>query len=629
MSKNTEKDSFYNFVNDKWLNSSDSDIPIGYNRWGTFNEIDKQNNDKLLELIGNITDEDVGGNKVKILFNQYLNRNDDLKDSMYMIKSFLDKIKMIDNKTDLLKFVWKNFTKYDISLPFTLSVDSDLDNSNLNILHISGGGLGLPDKDYYLDQKHKSVLLEYKSFMKNYLNLFGNYNWENIYSMEEKLAETMFTKIERRNAEYMNNKYDLEVIDKNFSKLFIKDLLKYLKLETQYKINIINPKFLKRFYEMWKGITIKNWIEYFSWVYLRYFGEILSKETNKIIFDFYSGTLNGVKEMKPERERALDFVSSRVGMILSKVYVQKYFPEEKRENVIELVNCIKNKFRERLLENTWMCDETKDKAIIKLDKMNFKIVSPNEGEWRNYDNLEILDSNSLIRNVLNIKKFEFDFELSQLNKELDRTLWFMNPHDVNAYYSPNYNEIVFPAGILQGDFFGDDMIKNFGGIGVVIGHEITHGFDDEGRKFDDEGNLNNWWNSNDIKKFECRANKLEKQFDKLTLEGLKLNGKLTLGENIADLGGVVIGYYALSDYMNNKGEFTDDHKMTFFKSFANIWKSNATPESNKLRVTTDPHSPPIYRVNEILKNFTPFIDLYNITNSDNMYLCENDRISIW
>ena len=275
-----------------------------------------------------------------------------------------------------------------------------------------------------------------------------------------------------------------------------------------------------------------------------------------------------------------------------------------------------------------MAEATKLRALEKLEKMNFKIVSPNEGEWRNYNNLIISNNLSLIQNVMNMKEFEESYEFSYLNKPVDKTRWFMNPHDVNAYYSPNYNEIVFPAGILQGDFFGENMVKNFGGIGVVIGHEITHGFDDEGRKFDCDGNLNNWFTDSDIKSFESKSIKLEKQFDNLSIEGMRLNGKLTLGENIVDLGGVVISYNAMEEYMKDK-DLTDEDRKTFFTSFAKIWKSKATSESIKLRVSTDPHSPPIYRVNQILGNFKPFIDLYNISEKDNMYIDENERAEIW
>ena len=257
-------------------------------------------------------------------------------------------------------------------------------------------------------------------------------------------------------------------------------------------------------------------------------------------------------------------------------------------------------------------------------------MCPNEGEWRDYNDLIINKDLSIIDNSLNILRFETNYEFSQLNKQVNKTEWFMNPHDVNAYYSPNYNEIVFPAGILQGEFFGDDMIKNFGGIGVVIGHEITHGFDDEGSKFDCDGNLNIWFSKTDTKNFNDKSIKLQKQFDNLYIEGLKLDGKLTLGENIADLGGVSISYSAMEEYMKDKSiDLTNEDKKKFYTSFAKIWKCKATPESTRLRVTTDPHSPPIYRVNQILGNFKPFLDLYEIGEKDTMYINEEDRAYIW
>ena len=429
----------------------------------------------------------------------------------------------------------------------------------------------------------------------------------------------------------MNNKFDLDTIDCNFKNFYIKDILKKLNLSPKCKINITNPTLIRRYYEMWNCITIKNWINFYSWIYLRNIGKILCKETEVSLFNFYSTKLHGIGKMKPDNERALEFVESKLGMVLSKLYVEKYFSDDKRKIMItELVDYIKKSFKTKLEKNTWMLKETKLKAIEKLEKMNFKIVCPNKGEWRDYNDLIINKDATIIKNLLSIKKFETDYEFSQLNRPVDKTEWFMNPHDVNAYYSPTYNEIVFPAGILQGDFFGDDMIKNFGAIGVVIGHEITHGFDDQGCKFDCNGNLHIWFSKIDTKNFSNRTIKLEKQFNRLSIEGLKLDGKLTLGENIADLGGVSISYSAMEEYMTDKNEeLTEEYKKKFFTSFAKIWKSKETPESTKLKVTTDPHSPPKYRVNQILGNFEPFLNLYKITDKDGMYIKLEDRANIW
>jgi len=627
------KSDFYNTVNCEWLNSTE--IPKGHSRWSTFNEIDKQNKEKLKSLIQEIKDEDIEDTKVKILYKQYLERKPLLSEVNTEVNMFLSEIKKIKSKKELNKFICKKFTALGLSSPLMFSVDADLDDSSVNILHISSSGLGLPDRDYYFDKTHKKILCDYKLFMETYLGLFGNFDFNNILLIEEKLAECSYTKVQKRNPHLMNNKFDLDVIDCNFKNFYIKDILQDLNLSPQSKINITNPKLIRRYYEMWQCITIKNWIEYYSWLYLKSIGQILCEETEKLIFDFYSGVLNGVYVMKPIEERAVEFVDSQLGMILSKVYVKKYFKQEQRELITKLVNSIKSTFKNKLKNNTWMEPSTNILAREKLDKMTFKIGSPNDSEWRDYTELVISNTLSIIENAMNVKKFEANYEFSQLNKQVDKTQWFMNPHDVNAYYSPNYNEIVFPAGILQGDFFGGDMIKNFGGIGVVIGHEITHGFDDEGRKFDSDGNLKNWFTDKDILSFERRSCKLEEQFNKLSIEGVKVNGKLTLGENIADLGGVVISYNAMEEYMEtynketNNIPMSDDDRNEFFISFAKIWKSKATPEFTKLMATTDPHSPPIYRVNQILGNFKPFLDLYKISTGNEMYIPSEDRADIW
>ena len=619
-----EKIDFYSSVNKEWIDNNK--IPEGYSKWSTFHEIDKENKEKLLLLINQIDENNIEEYKVKILFNQFLNREQKLTSKIEEVNIFLQDIKKIKNKKDLSKFICNKFISFGIDTPLMFSVNPDLDNSNVNILHISSSGLGLPDKDYYFDKQHKKILDKYKKFMEDYLSLFGNFNFNNIFLIEEKLAELTYSKVEKRNPHLMNNKYDLEVIDCNFKKFRIKDILNYLDLKPKGKINIVNPRLIRRYHEMWDCITIKNWIDFYSWIYLRNIGRILSKETDKKIFEFYSGVLKGVDKMKSHKEQALEFVDLKLGMILSKSYVTKYFSNEKKQMILDLVTSIKNTFEERLKINKWMTPETKVKALEKLEKMNFKIISPADNEWRNFDELIVSNDLTIIQNTMNINKFEVNYRYSKLNKLVDKTEWFMNPHDVNAYYSPNYNEIVFPAGILQGDFFGDNMIKNFGGIGVVIGHEIIHGFDDEGRKFDCYGNLQNWFTQQDIINFEERTKKLENQFNKLSINSIKIDGKLTLGENIADLGGIVISYNAMEKYMKDK-TITDDDRKLFFTSFAKIWKSKSTPESTELQVTIDPHSPPKFRVNQILGNFEPFINIYKISKNDKMYV--NDRVDIW
>ena len=265
---------FYNFVNHEWLDNNE--IPKGYSRWGTFNEIDKQNKDKLLSLINNISETDEEGMKVKVLFEQYLNRKSRLSDVMGEVISFLTEIRKFESKKELNKFICNKFYTCGISTPLMFSVDTDLDDSSLNILHISSSGLGLPDRDYYFDKKHKNILNEYKTFMQKYLNLFGTFDYNNIFLIEEKLAECSYTKVEKRNPHLMNNKYDLDVIDCNFKKFYVKDILSLLNLSPKnHKINITNPKLIRRYYELWNCITIKNWIDFYSWIYLRSIGQLL------------------------------------------------------------------------------------------------------------------------------------------------------------------------------------------------------------------------------------------------------------------------------------------------------------------------------------------------------------------
>lgn len=616
-------DNFYLYVNKSWLD--ETVIPEDQQRWSVFNELNEQNTDRLKQLLDKLqNNEDSEIKKMFILYNSYRNRPNNFNNNELV--SFLEKINNINTKIDLLYFIWENFTQYELSTPLNINIFSDFNNADKNIIHLGGGGIGLPDRDYYFKDEHTEIRTKYKDFMKRYLSLLGLFDIDSIYYIEEQLASKMYTNVESRNIDLKNNMSNIDIIEKCYPHLHIREMLDFLGIEPQ-EINILNPTYLSHFNDLWNTITIRVWKQYFIYLYFRKIGSYLSLETERLLFDFYGTELSGVKEMKPLWKRSIMFLEDMVGMILSKAYVKLYFSEDKKNKVNEMIEYIKNALVDSINTNTWMSQETKNKALEKLKKMSFKTGYPDK--WMSYENLNVSENNSLLENVLQVLNFNHNFELEQLYKSIDRTLWFMNPHEINAYYSPSYNEMVFPAGILQEPFFyEDDMIKSFGGIGMVIGHEITHGFDDQGRKYDGNGNLNEWWGVNDLKRFNEESNKLKEQFNRLTIEGNNVNGELTLGENLADIGGIVLSYNAMMEWDKKMNHNQSDYK-DFFYNYANIWKCKARKEDSLRRLITDPHSPPCHRVNQILMNFDPFYYHFKINKSDNMYLEPEDRIKIW
>jgi|SaaInlStandDraft_7_1057024.scaffolds.fasta_scaffold03206_3 predicted metalloendopeptidase len=610
MSQNND---FYKYVNNKWL--SETTIPQDESRWGTFNILNKENEHKLLQIIESDND-----NRLSLLYNQFLNRPKTM--NITLIQNIFDKINSIDNKESLCKTIWEIFTSNDIGCILNLFIYSDYTNSNFNILHLGGGGIGLPDRDYYFKSEHESTRIKYKEFLNTFCSLFKIENTDCIYNLEKQLAESMYDKIKRRDPHMLNNPYTIDVLDTCFPCIRLKQMFQYLNIETK-KINVSNPGFLKKYNSLLSTISIKTWKNYLKYLYARKFGRFIGQDIEQLLFNFYSTTLNGVDTMKSENIRAMRFIEGHLGMILSQQFVKKYFTEDNKHDVINMISNIKTSIANKLNHN-WMEHETKLKALDKLNKMTFKIGYPDK--WRDYSNLNINDQNNIIDNIINISRFEYNFDLSQLYKPYDKTLWLMLPHEVNAYYSPSQNEIVFPAGILQKPFYKyGDIDANYGGIGCIIGHEITHGFDDEGCKFDGDGNLQNWWSDIDKHKYSEMTLQLCEQYNKLTIEDLKVDGKLTLGENIADLGGVSISWDALHTHYEKLR--TNCNPKLFFYNYARIWKSLYRYEALKLRINTDPHSPPCFRVNQVLKNFQPFYNTFNIKENDKMYL--KNKVTIW
>ena len=621
-------DDFYHHVNTNWINNSS--IPDDNMIWNVFRELNDINIEKLKQLLKE------PNNKIDTLYKQSLELTNNTIAKIYKAQEFIDKIYLCKDILELRYLVIDLFMMNGITCTNSFYIYNDFINSKKNILHVGSGGLGLPDRDYYFNPDKVKIIQEYKDFILKYLSLFNlpfdiNKSVESIYNIEEKLAQYTYTNVEKRNSELMNNPVDIDIVTAVNPDL-ANDLLYFFNTNKilPEKINITNPNFTKKYYELLKHIDLQKWKEYFIYLFLRKMGNYINIHSETTLFNFYGKILSGTIVMKEPIKRSIETLNTHIGMLVGKLFVERYFNEKSKLKVIEMIEFIKLELTDRLSNNDWMELETKQKAIDKLNKMNFKVGYPDK--WRDYTDLQISSENIFFQNILNCHNFEFNYKLKYLYKEIDKTEWFMNPQEINAYYSPSYNEIVFPCGILMEPFFSveQDISSNFGGIGCIIGHEITHGFDDMGRKFDGDGNLKDWWTKKDADKYISKSNILKKMFNELKIKGHNINGELTLGENIADLGGVEISFNSLKKYYTKyPNEVKTDSYQNFFYNYANIWRCIARKEEIIKRLTTDPHSPPCYRVNAILSNVSDFYKYFKIDEESKMWIQPTNRVSIW
>ena len=625
---------FYLYVNSNWI--KDNPIPDDFQRWSIFEILNENNLEKTKNLFDNkYVQEDTEFDKAKTLYYQGMNMEQRNKETpRKQVEQYLKQIDESTSKLDLMKLIILLFIKYDFSSPINFGVYMDFNDSTTNILYASSGGIGLPDRDYYFLEDKKEHRIKYKQFIKEYSSLFElDLDTESIYHLEEKLAEHMYTRVERRDPQKQNNPTNLAEFEKNYPNINLRLLFETLNVDSG-KINIENPDYYLFFNHLWNELSLDTWKNFMKWKFILSVGDYLTNSTEESLFNFYVKFLSGTLKMKPLWKRVLSNVNSKLGMVVGKKFVEEFFPEESKQNCLKMVSYIKNELKHRLETNDWMDKKTRDHALIKLNKMNVKIGYPNK--WRDYSLLEVDYNRSYLQNNLECERFEVEYSLSYLYKKRDNDKWSMNPHIVNAYYSPMYNEIVFPAGILQSPFFSSsyDMALNFGGIGTVIGHEMTHGFDDQGRQFDSDGNLRDWWSESVSLNYEKRTNKIKEQYEGYQIEGKFLNGKLTLGENIADLGGVSIAFQALNNYLedNPQESYVLDGmtpKQRFFLNYAVIWRCNTRKEETLKRIITDPHSPPCYRVNGVLTNLEEFHQAFNISESNKLWKNETSRAKIW
>ena len=639
-STTTVGDDFYQFTNGGWMKSHP--IPGEKSRLNTFDVLNDENLDRLKEIVENaqISDAEEGTNLQKI-GDYYALAMDSSQREQLGIKPLNPILEEVKSMTFNLKD--PNFAKIiayhhlHLGNPFfAVGCTPDAKNSSMNIAELWQDGINLPNRDYYFDEseKGKEIIVAYKQMIANYLRLMEVSDYvrrsEKIYEFEKEMASLMNTKVENRDPQKTYNKMTYDEMKAKYSSFEWDAYFAQFPVKPK-EITVGQPRFFESLFPLIERTDSVTLSDYMLFSTVNSVASYLSDDYAMNKFEFYSKKLNGVTERKPQWKRALDMVQSRLGQPLGQLFVERYFPESAKNRMLSLVEALRTAFGQRIDNLTWMSDSTKQQAKTKLAAINVKIGYPDV--WEDFSEAQVDRNLSLVENFINLTYFHSMKGMKEVNQPVDRNKWYMTPQTVNAYYSPLNNEIVFPAGILQPPFFyadGDDAV-NFGAIGVVIGHEMTHGFDDSGRQFDKDGNLQDWWTADDALRFKSVTEKLKNRFSQVVvIDSMKCNGELTLGENIADLGGLNIAYQAFLN-TNRSDALIDEQtpSQRFLLAYSRIWAGNYRDEYLRQQVITDPHANGKYRVNVQLPMLDFFYTAFDITEQYSMYVPKEDRIVIW
>ncbi len=632
---------FFRYVNGNWMKNNP--IPDDESRWSAFNVLNEDNQAKLKSLFEEAasgTHKDAIWTKIGNFYKSGMNTDLIEKNGSEPLKPFLQKINQSKSLKDVIE-VSSYFNSYGISTFFSYWVGPDDKNSSVNIFSFYQGGLTLPERDYYIDEDERMIDVR-KKYSAHITNMFKLINFpedasikagEIVLKIETDIANVSRTNVALRDPEKNYSRIKFLAFQSNFSNFDLNIFFKTIGINNPYDMNVGQPDFFDGLNKIITKYSVEDWKIFLTWRLLTESAPNLSSNFVNENFDFFGKTLSGIPTMKDRWKRVLNSVNGMLGEPVGKIYVEKYFPKESKEKMLDLVENLRASLKNRLENVDWMAKETKVKAVEKLAKMRVKIGYPDK--WKDFSKLEISDNN-YFQNILNSSKFLLQDNLSKNGNEVDKDEWHMTPQTINAYYSPNGNEIVFPAAILQAPFFdvkADDAI-NYGAIGVVIGHEMTHGFDDQGRSYDVSGNLKDWWTKEDAENFTKKSKVLIDQFNSYkVINDMTINGELTLGENIADFGGLKVSVDALKMKLKNK---MDSPKIDgfsplqrFFLSYAQIWRQNIRDEELINRLKGDVHSPGEYRVNGGVVNIPEFYDAFGIKSSDKLFVKPENRAYIW
>lgn len=643
--KANPKDDFYQYANGSWCKANP--VPASEPRWTSFNILAEKNNELLKKILedaakDHAAEKGSARQKVGDFYRVAMDTVKLEKEGLTPVKQDLVNISKISTPQELVIAIGVMHRK-GIPALFNFDVSPDIKNSSQYISYIAQGGIGLPDRDYYFkeDEKSQKIRAAYQEYMANMLSIYLNMphdgaakRAEKIFNIEAGLARVSMTRTERRNLEKQYNKRSMDELRGMMPAFDWGTYLATMSLADKHvdEVIVAQPDFFTHVNQQLKDLSLDEWKAYLEWKLINTSAGYLSNKPNQLNFEFYGTVLTGTKEQKPRWKRVVGSANALIGELVGQEYVKVAFSPESKRRVNEMVDNLREAFRARIEKLDWMSAETKTKALEKLESFNRKLGYPDK--WKDYSKLNIIPDNYL-NNYYRANEFAHEEMIAKLGKPVDRNEWEMLPQTVNAYYSPAMNEIVFPAAIMQPPFFNpevDDAV-NYGAIGAVIGHEFSHGFDDQGSKFDAKGNMNNWWTADDKKKFDERTKVLVDQYSKFSVEDkVYVNGELTLGENIADFAGLTVSYDAYELSLKNKKRevidgFTPEQR--FFIGFAQVWKNNARPEFLRQQVMTDPHSPGRFRVLGPLANMPQFYSAFNIKTGDKMYIDEAQRAKIW
>ena len=632
---------FYQYACGGWMKNNP--LPAQYSRFGTMDQLSENSREQVKSLVQHLGETNPAqgsiAQKVNDLYEMGMDSVRLNNEGATPIKADLEKIENM-KREELTDFVaWMH---NGIASPFFgTAVMADLKNSDTNIMYISEISGALGDRDYYLedDENTKTIREAYVKYIETIFTLSGYKKSQakkaakNVLKIETALAKVEMTREESRNYAVQYNIRTIDQLKTDYPNINWESYFKAIGLPNIDQVCLMQPKFLAEVNNMFESLSDKEIKDYLLYEYISAASSSLSDDFVVANFEMFSKTMAGKKEMQPRWKRALAVPNGMLGEAVGQLYVEEYFPAEAKERMLELVGNLKKALAEHISQLTWMSDRTKVNALVKLNSFTVKVGYPDK--WKDYSAVTVDTTLSYWENIKKISEFLTQDNYSKWNKPVDRSEWGMTPQTVNAYYSPITNEICFPAAILQAPYFDitNDDASNYGAIGVVIGHEMTHGFDDQGRNFDQNGNMTDWWEAEDAAKFKELADGLAAQFDAIIVaDDVHANGQFTLGENIADQGGLRIAYTAFKKTLQGKGNekidgFTPDQR--FYLAYANVWAANTTKEDILLRTKTDPHSIGKLRVNATLRNIDTFFNAFGIKEGDAMFRPAAERVVIW
>ena len=636
------QDDFYNFVNGTWMKTAT--IPADKSTWGSFNKLAEDTDNNSMTILRSLLNDQFApgseGKKIQDLYATYMDMSKRNADGISPIKADLAKIDGIKSLTDLQKYLIQA-TKNGENPFYAWGVFSDLKDSKMNAIYLGDASLGL-GRDYYQKEnpKNTETVAKYTDYVAQMLNVLGYKNSaataKNIVSFEKSMAQTLLTNEQSRDATLQYNPRTMPELSKLVKNIDLPTYLSAVGVNTDRAI-IGELKYYENLDQFINKKNLPLLKDYMKFHLLSGSASYLSQDLDDIKFAFYGKYLRGQDVQRAQDKRGFELINGSLGEAFGKLYVDKYFPAEAKAQMVELIGYLKKSFESHINNLTWMSSVTKEKALNKLNKFTVKVAYPDK--WKDYSTLKVQskeNGGTLYGNLQNVTAWQYDRELEKVGKPVDRTEWGMTPQTVNAYYNPVNNEIVFPAAILQPPFFNPkaDAAINFGGIGAVIGHEMTHGFDDSGAQFDADGNLVDWWTPADKANFEKATKSLAAQYDKYEpVKGTFVNGTFTNGENIADLGGVNIAYDALQMYLKDHGNpgkisgYTQDQR--FFMSWATVWRTLQKEAALINQIKTDEHSPGLYRAFGPLLNTDAFYKAFDVKEGDQHYVKPENRVVIW